>query len=58
MKNPCENCGKRYVGCHGKCDDHMSWKDNIRKVRDEADVYTMINKMKVHDKLARGGKKR
>lgn len=24
-KNPCKDCEKRHVGCHGTCDDYKSW---------------------------------
>ena len=24
--SPCKDCGKRYVGCHGKCPDYIGWK--------------------------------
>lgn len=24
--NPCLNCTKREVGCHGKCTDYADWK--------------------------------
>lgn len=26
MNNPCLDCDKRYVGCHAKCSDYISWK--------------------------------
>lgn len=36
-KAPCLNCPDRYVGCQGKCEKYLSWK----QARDEfrADAY-------------------
>ena len=33
VENPCKNCDKRCVGCHGICKAYRRWKriDSIRK---------------------------
>jgi len=26
ITNPCGNCTRRQLGCHGKCEDYKEWK--------------------------------
>ena len=36
--SPCLKCDKRYVGCHSKCCDYLSWKserDGLKAKIDE-----------------------
>ena len=27
--NPCKGCERRSPGCHGTCDDHRAWKEEL-----------------------------
>ena len=59
MKNPCHNCEKRFVGCHGSCEDYKSFreeKDNLKqKLQLEmvADHYAEDRQSKVVSKMAK-----
>ncbi len=34
--NPCQDCDKRYVGCHGKCKEYQNWLKEHLKAKKEA----------------------
>jgi len=27
----CKDCADRYVGCHGKCEKYLKWKENHKE---------------------------
>ena len=35
MKNPCHNCTKRVLGCHGWCEKHAEYKENLEAIKTE-----------------------
>ena len=36
MNQPCKDCEKRHVGCHGKCNDYKEWhKEHLIQKRKE-----------------------
>lgn len=33
--NPCQDCNKRCVGCHGECKDYQDWlKEHLKAKRE------------------------
>lgn len=32
MKNPCKDCEKRKLGCHGFCQEYQAWKAELDEV--------------------------
>lgn len=34
--NPCYDCDKRYVGCHGDCKEYKDWLKEHLKAKKEA----------------------
>lgn len=47
-KFPCKNCDKRYVGCHGSCEEYKEAKKKNDKEREE------IRYLKKRESDARG----
>lgn len=39
--SPCNGCGKRSVGCHGKCDEYKKFSDECIEVRKAAHLDAM-----------------
>lgn len=35
MSSPCQECERREIGCHGRCDDYKEWKAKRRKINDD-----------------------
>lgn len=31
-KCPCRGCGKREIGCHGKCGEYADWSAEVRRI--------------------------
>lgn len=63
-KNPCVNCGKREMNCHGSCKDYESYRAEFKRVSNEmyqtqrrenlANDFAFESLLK--NKLKRGGK--
>lgn len=34
-KAPCKDCPDRYVGCHGKCQKYIDYKNESQRISDE-----------------------
>lgn len=39
MKAPCNKCGKRYLGCHAKCEDYADYKAKMEEVNKERQAF-------------------
>lgn len=35
MSSPCQECERREIGCHGRCEDYKAWKAKRRKINDD-----------------------
>ena len=40
---PCKGCEKREPGCHGKCEDYISWSDQNYKEKKAKTQYLFHN---------------
>lgn len=53
MKAPCKDCGKRYIGCHGRCEKYLEFKKaNDERLKQksleiDADQYAIDNTMRI-----------
>ena len=53
MKAPCKNCEKRYIGCHGRCEKYLKYKQwNEGRLHEhhlslDADQYQVNNTMRI-----------
>lgn len=32
MKVPCKDCENRELGCHGKCEEYIEWKNELAEL--------------------------
>ena len=35
IPTPCENCGRRHLGCHGKCAEYKAYREDIKQAREK-----------------------
>lgn len=45
IKGPCKDCKKRYVGCHGKCEDYAAYRAELDKQREERKTASIVNEL-------------
>ena len=58
---PCEGCDKRYIGCHGQCEQYKAYKVKVDEQREakrnKANIDKAIrdNKHKTYDDMKKRG---
>lgn len=48
--NPCKDCGKRELGCHGSCEDYSSYRAEFKRVSN--DMYQTQKKQNIANDFA------
>ena len=59
---PCKDCDERYVGCHSRCPEYLSWRadrdENLKKIREVKELELRLNdtEIKRNDKIRKSKK--
>lgn len=52
-KSPCYQCEKRYVGCHSKCEEYISFSKENEEYRENLHKQNRLEHGFYHDKKRR-----